>query len=165
MTASIFCSTKQFTAAAAPATSQIPIVAASSNPGGTMPGAARNMPMTAQNTINDTTRGLVRLRNWRRWKRATAEASCTGGNFITLRTEYTRGGWFPPRRRENRRHPVLHRDPRKPRLGAVFPGDRPGPVQSRRQGARIARRVVADAVSAAHGRLLLRPHSRQDHLG
>ena len=84
MTASIFCSTRQFTAAAAPATSQMPMVAASRSFGGTMPGTARNMPMTAQNTINDTTRGLVRLRNWRRRKRAAVEAICISGNFITL---------------------------------------------------------------------------------
>ena len=30
-----------------------------------MPGTARNMPITAQNTISDTTRGLVSARNWR----------------------------------------------------------------------------------------------------
>src|SRR5712691_3233865 len=76
MTASIFCSTRQFTAAAAPATSQMPMVAESTSLGGTMPGTARNMPMTAQKTINDTTRGLVRLRNWRRRKRAAVEAIC-----------------------------------------------------------------------------------------
>src|SRR6267143_5562980 len=38
MTASILCSTRQFTAAAAPATSQMPMVAASRSFGGTMPG-------------------------------------------------------------------------------------------------------------------------------
>ena len=47
-------------------------------------GAARYIPITAQNTISDTTRGLVRLRNWRRRKPATVEASCMGRNFITL---------------------------------------------------------------------------------
>ena len=57
--ASIFCSTKQFTAAAAPATSAMPSVAANRMVTGTMPGVARNMPITAVNTISDTTRGLV----------------------------------------------------------------------------------------------------------
>src|SRR5712691_355993 len=81
MTASIFCSTRQFTAAAAPATSQMPVVAASRSFGGTMPGVARNMPITAQNTMSDTTRGLVRLRNWRRRKPAGTEVSCILGEW------------------------------------------------------------------------------------
>jgi hypothetical protein len=34
-------------------------VAANSVPGGTIPGVARNMPITAVNTTSDTTRGLV----------------------------------------------------------------------------------------------------------
>ena len=63
MTASIFCSTKQLIAAAAPATKPIPNVAAISTTGGTMPGVARNMPMTAVNKISDTTRGLVSWKN------------------------------------------------------------------------------------------------------
>ena len=57
--ASIFCSTKQLTAAAAPATSAMPIVASRSSRGGTMLGVARNMPITAVKTISETTRGLV----------------------------------------------------------------------------------------------------------
>jgi hypothetical protein len=61
ITASSFCSTRQFTAAAAPATSAMPAVAASRRPGGTQlpAGTARNIPITAQKTISDTTRGLV----------------------------------------------------------------------------------------------------------
>ena len=63
MRESICCSTRQLKAAAAPATSQIPMQAArafkASAAVGT-PGTARAMPMTAQNTINCTTRGLVR---------------------------------------------------------------------------------------------------------
>ena len=52
--------------------------------GGTMPGVDRNMPITAQNTMSDTTRGLVRLKNWRRRKPPAVEAICIRGNFITL---------------------------------------------------------------------------------
>ena len=59
-------------------------VAAIRSFGGTMPGAARYIPITAQNTISDTTRGLVRLANWRRRKAANVEASCMGGNLIML---------------------------------------------------------------------------------
>jgi hypothetical protein len=63
ITASIFCSTRQFTAAAAPATSAMPTVAANTTPiGGRPEGCARNMPMTAQKTISDTTLGLVSCR-------------------------------------------------------------------------------------------------------
>ena len=46
-------------AAAAPATNAIPIVPASKGVSAGRPGTANNMPMTAQNTISDTTRGLV----------------------------------------------------------------------------------------------------------
>jgi len=60
--ASIFCSMRQFTAAAAPATRAMPTVAANRTRGGTIPGAARNMPITAQNTMRETTLGLVRAR-------------------------------------------------------------------------------------------------------
>ena len=59
MIASIFCSTRQFIAAAAPATSAMPMVPAKNGCSGTMPGTARNMPIMAVNTISDTTRGLV----------------------------------------------------------------------------------------------------------
>ena len=59
MSASILCSTRQFTAAAAPATSAMPRVAATRIRGGTIPGVARNMPITAVNTMSETTRGLV----------------------------------------------------------------------------------------------------------
>jgi hypothetical protein len=61
MTASIFCSTRQLIAAAPPATSAIPMVPANiRSTGSQLPrGTARNIPMTAQKTISDTTRGLV----------------------------------------------------------------------------------------------------------
>jgi hypothetical protein len=59
ISASIFCSIRQFAAAAAPATRAMPAVPASNMRHGTIPGTARNMPITAQNTISDTTRGLV----------------------------------------------------------------------------------------------------------
>jgi hypothetical protein len=57
--ASMPCSTKQLKAAAAPATNQMPTVAARATRQSGKPGDASNMPMTAQNTINCTTRGLV----------------------------------------------------------------------------------------------------------
>ncbi len=60
MSASSFCSTRQLTAAAAPATSAIPTVAAMSSSSGSAPGTARNIPMIAVNTISETTRGFVR---------------------------------------------------------------------------------------------------------
>ena len=50
--ASTFCSTKQFTANAAPANSQIPIEPPISTFHGTMPGVDKNIPMIAQNTAN-----------------------------------------------------------------------------------------------------------------
>ncbi len=59
MSASILRSTRQLIAAAAPATSAMPSVAAASRPGGTIPGVARNMPITAVSRMSDTTRGLV----------------------------------------------------------------------------------------------------------
>ncbi|MNC88934.1 hypothetical protein D3C83_48110 [compost metagenome] len=59
ITASSFCSTRQFTAAAAPAVSAMPSVPAMNACNGTMPGTARNMPITAVKTMSDTTRGLV----------------------------------------------------------------------------------------------------------
>ena len=58
MIASIFCSTRQFTAAAAPATRAIPSVPAMSACSGTAPGTARNIPITAVKTMSDTTRGF-----------------------------------------------------------------------------------------------------------
>ena len=66
--ASIFCSTRQLTAAAEPATSAIPSVAnsaANQNTGDIRrsAGTARNIPITAVKTISDTTRGLVSCSN------------------------------------------------------------------------------------------------------
>ena len=75
ISASIFCSTRQLMAAAAPATSAMPSVPNSSARSGTMPGVARNMPMTAVNTINDTTRGLVSASNC--WSRTPDCRICT----------------------------------------------------------------------------------------
>ena len=57
--ASMCCSTRQLKAAAAEATSQMPMVAASAVRQSGRPGTASNMPMTAQNTMSCTTRGLV----------------------------------------------------------------------------------------------------------
>jgi hypothetical protein len=56
---SIWRSTRQLNAAAALATSQIPIVAGNAMRHSGIPGAANSMPITAQNTISCTTRGLV----------------------------------------------------------------------------------------------------------
>ena len=50
--ASICCSTTQLSAAAAPATSQMPAVAVRAIFQSGRPGTASSMPMTAQNTIN-----------------------------------------------------------------------------------------------------------------
>src|SRR5260221_1531198 len=61
--ASIFCSTRQLNAAAAPATSAMPSVAAKTRPGGGRSGVARSIPITAVNTMSETTRGLVRRQN------------------------------------------------------------------------------------------------------
>ena len=59
MRRSISRSTMQLKAAAAPATSQMPPVAASTMRQSGRPGVASNMPITAQKTISCTTRGLV----------------------------------------------------------------------------------------------------------
>jgi hypothetical protein len=79
MTASMVRSTRQLIAAAAPATSAMPTVAANTIPAGGNPGVARNMPITAQNTISDTTRGFARARNCRRRFSARASAVMAGG--------------------------------------------------------------------------------------
>jgi len=61
MRASSCCSSRQFIAAAAPATQAMPTVAANTvSASGRPMGTARNMPITAQNTIRVFTRGLVR---------------------------------------------------------------------------------------------------------
>ena len=57
--ASILRSTRQLMAKAAPANSQMPTAPPISTGQGTMPGVARNMPITAQNTASCVTRGLV----------------------------------------------------------------------------------------------------------
>ncbi len=60
MRASIRSSTRQLNAAAAAATSQMPATAASTTRQSGSPGEASSMPISAQKTINCTTRGLVR---------------------------------------------------------------------------------------------------------
>ena len=56
---SIACSTRQLNAAAALDTSQMPKVAGSAKASLGHPGSASSMPITAQNTMSCTTRGLV----------------------------------------------------------------------------------------------------------
>ncbi|MNT59765.1 hypothetical protein D3C72_1973020 [compost metagenome] len=63
--ASTSCSIRQLMANAAAASSQMPTVPNSTRRMSGMPGAARNMPITAQNTASCVTRGLVRTRYWR----------------------------------------------------------------------------------------------------
>ena len=63
ISASSFCSTRQLIAAAAPATRPMPSVPNTTAPIGGRPGTARNIPMTAVNTISATTRGLASARN------------------------------------------------------------------------------------------------------
>ena len=69
MTASIFFSTMQLKAAAAPATNQMPThdhrPNCTSSQVGT-PGTASTMPIKAQKTISWMTRGLVSALNWRK---------------------------------------------------------------------------------------------------
>src|SRR5207249_1331345 len=64
MRESISRSTRQLTANAAPASSQIPTVAATTVFQSGRSGVARNMPMTAQNTASCVTRGLVSAQYW-----------------------------------------------------------------------------------------------------
>ena len=59
MRASSSRSTRQLTANAAPASSQMPTVAATRRCTGGKPGTARNMPITAQKTASCVTRGFV----------------------------------------------------------------------------------------------------------
>ena len=72
ITASTLCSTRQLKAAAAPATSAIPRVAAASSPAGGSVGEASSMPITAVKTMSETTRGFVRRQN------CTGTATCSG---------------------------------------------------------------------------------------
>ena len=83
--ASIFCSTRQLTAAAAPATSAMPTVAKKTLSAGGSPGTARNMPITAQKTISDTTRGLVSARNCRKRLSASARVVMVGAGKPVVR--------------------------------------------------------------------------------
>jgi len=59
MRASMPCSTRQLNAAAAAATNQMPTVAGNATLQSGRPGVASSMPITAQNTMSCTTRGLV----------------------------------------------------------------------------------------------------------
>src|SRR6266542_1046073 len=81
ISASSFCSTRQLIAAAEPATSAMPIVAQKTRCGGGSPGTARNMPMTAQNTISDTTRGFASATKWRNRVSASVRAVMDRGTW------------------------------------------------------------------------------------
>ena len=63
--ASTTCSIKQFTAKAAPANSQMPTTPPINMRYGTIPGVAKNIPITAQKTANCVTLGLVKTQYWR----------------------------------------------------------------------------------------------------
>jgi hypothetical protein len=63
--ASTACSIKQFTAKAALASIQMPMVPPIRTEYGTMPGVAKNIPMMAQKTANIVTRGFVKTTYWR----------------------------------------------------------------------------------------------------
>src|SRR5471032_252808 len=64
MRASISRSARQLTAKAAPASNQMPTVAATSRCQSGMQSLARNMPITAQKTASCVTRGLVSAQYW-----------------------------------------------------------------------------------------------------
>ena len=63
--ASTTCSIRQFTANAAPANNQIPTMPPIKTEYGTMPGVAKNIPITAQKTASCVTLGLVNTQYWR----------------------------------------------------------------------------------------------------
>src|SRR6478672_2214058 len=65
MRESIRCSTRQLNAAAAAATSQMPITAGTTRRQSGHDGVASSMPIAAQKTMSCTTRGLVRAWYWR----------------------------------------------------------------------------------------------------
>jgi len=62
--ASTCCSISEFTAKAAPASSQMPSVAHATVRAGGRSGVARNMPMIAQKMASCVTRGLVSAQYW-----------------------------------------------------------------------------------------------------
>ena len=64
ITASIFCSIRQLKAAAAPDTKLIPIIEANKISTGTIPGVAKNIPITAVNTIKAVTLGLHKMKKF-----------------------------------------------------------------------------------------------------
>jgi hypothetical protein len=66
MRASMRCSIRQFTAKAAAASNQIPMVPAITFCKSGIVGVAKNIPMTAQNTANCVTRGFVSTKYWRK---------------------------------------------------------------------------------------------------
>src|SRR5213592_2891746 len=111
--------------------------------------------MSSRKSVSDSpTRTASALTVRLDWPRSVTRKNSAEPRLARIATKNRMTTIRTPPRRENRRHPVLRRDPRKPRLGAVFPGDRPRPVQAHGQGARGAGRAVADALPAAHGRLL-----------
>ena len=66
--ASILCSIKQLNAAAAPDANAMPTVVASNKGHGTIPGVARNMPISAVKTISEVTLGLHREKKFLKLK-------------------------------------------------------------------------------------------------
>ena len=64
ITASIFCSIKQLKAAAANETKAIPKIELSNRLNGTIPGVAKNIPITAVKTIRELTRNLQRTKKF-----------------------------------------------------------------------------------------------------
>jgi hypothetical protein len=64
ITASIFCSIKQLKAAAAHDTKPMPRIELSNTLNGTIPGADKNIPITAVKTIRELTRNLQRTKKF-----------------------------------------------------------------------------------------------------
>src|SRR5436190_20764846 len=109
----MFCSTRQLIAAAAPATSAMPSVPKSTGPAGGIPGTARNMPMTAVNTISDTTRVFVRAKNWRaRVSEIARVVIGQGSEAFACERAFYRSGLPFPRAPARRRAPERSADRR-----------------------------------------------------
>src|SRR5271154_128616 len=88
--ASIFCSTRQLNAAAAPATSAIPAVAASKSCAGGTAGEASSIPITAVKTMSETTRGLVRRQNCAPTPGTWLDVASMGGRYFNASTDLRR---------------------------------------------------------------------------
>src|SRR3989344_4591113 len=83
--ASMPCSIRQLKAAAEPATSQMPMQAAtalSASAAVGMPGTASSMPMTAQKTMSCTTRGLVSTWYWGNFEGGGVGGRATGAGGV-----------------------------------------------------------------------------------